>query len=112
MLPRTRALGTEGYSAALLVKIEYAGAQGPSFETAAAMLDRLGELAINAKHVQRISERIGFERAQQRQQQVRQMQARVLPPAYREPPQVAAIHLDAGKIRLRADDGAPGVRRR
>ena len=35
--------------------------------------------------------------------------ARVLPPAYREPPQVAAIHLDAGKIRLRADDGVPGV---
>ena len=94
----------------MLVKIEYAGAQGPSFETAAAMLDRLGELAISAKHVQRISERIGCERAQQRQQQVQQMQARVLPPAYREPPQVAAIHLDAGKIRLRADDGAPGVR--
>ena len=105
------ALGTEGYSAALLVKIEYAGAQGPSFQTAAAMLDRLGELAISAKHVQRITERIGRERAQQRQQQVQQMQARVLPPAYREPPQVAAIHLDAGKIRLRADDGAPGVRR-
>jgi len=104
------ALGTEGYSAALLVKIEYAGAQGPSFETAAAMLDRLGELAISAKHVQRISERIGCERAGQRQQQVQQMQARVLSPAYREPPQVAAIHLDAGKIRLRADDGAPGVR--
>jgi len=104
------ALGAEGYSAALLVKIEYAGAQGPSFETAAAMLDRLGELAISAKHVQRITERIGCERAQQRQQQVQQMQARVLPPAYREPPQVVAIHLDAGKIRLRADDGAPGVR--
>jgi hypothetical protein len=103
-------LGTEGYSAALLVKIEYAGALGPSFATAAQMLDRLGELAISVKHVQRITERIGRQRAQQRQEQIEQMQARVLPPAYRQPPQVAAIHLDAGKIRLRADDGAPGVR--
>jgi len=94
----------------LLVKIEYAGALGSSFATAAEMLDRLGELAVSAKHVQRITERIGRERARQRQEQIEQMQARVLSPAYREPPQVAAIHLDAGKIHLRADDGAPGVR--
>ena len=105
------ALGTEGYSTALLVKIEYAGAMGSSFATAAQMLDRLGELSISAKHVQRITERIGRERLRQRQEQVEQMQARILPPAYREPPQVAALHLDAGKIRLRADDGVPGVRR-
>lgn len=104
------ALGTEGYSAALLVKIEYAGALGPSFATAAEMLDRLGELPLSAKHVQRITERLGRERAGQRQEQIEQMQARVLSPTYREPPQVAAIHLDAGKIRLRADDGVPGVR--
>jgi hypothetical protein len=103
------ALGVEGYSAALLVKIEYAGATGPSFATAAEMLDRLGELAISAKHVQRITERLGRERAQRREEQVEQMKAMALGPAYREPPQVAAIHLDAGKIRLRADDGTPGV---
>lgn len=103
-------LGVEGYSAALLVKIEYAGALGPSFQTAAEMLDRLGELAISVKHVQRITERIGRERAQRRDEQVQQMQAMGLQSAYRQPPQVAAIHLDAGKIRLRADDGAPGVR--
>lgn len=104
------ALGTEGYSAALLIKIEYAGANEESFEKAAQVLARVGELPISAKHVQRLSERLGRERAQQRDQQVEQMKAGELGPAYRQPPQVAAIHLDAGKIRLRADDGEPGVR--
>jgi hypothetical protein len=104
------ALGTEGYSTALLLKIEYAGANEESFQKAAQVLDRVGELAISAKHVQRITERLGRERARRREEQVEQMQARALEPVYRQPPQVAAIHLDAGKIHLRADDGASGVR--
>jgi hypothetical protein len=104
------ALGTEGYSAALVAKIEYAGANEESFEKAAQALDRVGELSISAKHVQRISERLGRERAAQRDEQVERMKAGQLQPVYGQPPQVAAIHLDAGKIRLRADGGCAGVR--
>jgi hypothetical protein len=104
------ALGTEGYSAALLIKIEYTGANEESFRKAAQMLGRVGELPISAKHVQRITERLGRERAQRREEQVEQMRAGELGSVYRQPPQVAAIHLDAGKIRLRAEDGHPGVR--
>ncbi|MCX5643487.1 MAG: hypothetical protein NTZ17_02205 [Phycisphaerae bacterium] len=48
-------------------------------------------------------------RAGQRDQEVEQMKAGELPPVYRQPPQVVAAHLDAGKIRLRAEDGRPGV---
>jgi hypothetical protein len=103
-------LGTEGYSAALVAKIEYAGANEESFRHAAEALGRLAELPISAKHVQRITERLGRERAQQRDQEVERMKAGQLEPVYRHPPKVAAIHLDAGKIRLRADDGHPGVR--
>jgi hypothetical protein len=95
---------------ALLVKIEYAGANESSFARAAEALGRLAELPISAKHVQRISERLGHERAAQRNQDVERMKAGDLQRRYLEPPKVAAIHLDAGKIRLRADDGAPGVR--
>lgn len=103
-------LGTEGYSAALMIKIEYAGANEESFEKAAQTLDRVGEVSISAKHVQRITERLGRERAGQRDEEVERMKAGQLQPVYRQPPQVAAIHLDAGKIRLRADDGCAGVR--
>lgn len=104
------ALGTEGYSAALVAKIEYAGANQESFQKAAENLAHVGDLFISVKHVQRITERLGRERAGQRDQQVEQMKARELPPVYREPPQVVAVHVDAGKIRLRAEDGRPGVR--
>jgi hypothetical protein len=103
-------LGTEGYSAALVAKIEYAGVHQESFQQAAENLAHVGDLAISAKHVQRITERLGRERACQRDQQVAQMQTRELQSVYRQPPRVVAVHVDAGKIRLRAEDGRPGVR--
>jgi hypothetical protein len=104
------ALGTEGYRAALVAKIEYAGVHQGSFPKAAENLTHVGDLSISVKHVQRITERLGRERAGQRDHEVAQMQAGQLEPAYRQPPQVVAVHVDAGKIRLRADDGRPGVR--
>lgn len=67
-------------------------------------------LALAGEAFQRITERLGRERARQRDDDVAQMQAGHLQPVYHQPPQVAAIHLDAGKIRLRGDDGRPGVR--
>jgi len=103
-------LGTEGYSPRLLEKIEYAGTNEGSFGQAGAALGVLGELPISAKHVQRITERLGEERRQQRDAQVSAMKAGTLKPMYPHPPQVAAIHLDAGKIQLREDDGQPGIR--
>jgi hypothetical protein len=102
-------LGTEGYSAAVLAKIEYAGANEGSFRQAAESLGRLAELPISDRHVERITERLGRERAAQRDSQVEQMKAGKLTPAHAQPPQVAAIHLDAGKVQLRADDGQAGV---
>ena len=95
---------------ALLAKIEYAGANEGSFGQAAEALARLAEMPISAKHVQRITERLGRERTEQRDRDVERMKAGKLAPAHAEPPVVAAIHLDAGKVQLRADGGGPGVR--
>ena len=110
LLDERLVLGTEGYSAALVAKIEYAGVHQESFQKAAENLAYVGDLPISGKHVQRITERLGHERVSQRDRQVEQMQTRELPPAYRQPPPVVAVHVDAGKIRLRAEDGRPGVR--
>ena len=103
-------MGTEGYSAALLAKIEYAGANEGSFQQAAEALKRLAELSISDRHVERITERLGSERAKQRDHEVEQMKAGKLAPTHAQPTRVAAIHLDAGKVQLRADDGQVGVR--
>jgi len=70
----------------------------------------LAEFSISAKHVQRITERVGLERRRQRDAEVASMKAGTLKPTYPNPPQVAAVHLDAGKLQLREEDGQPGVR--
>ncbi len=102
-------LGTEGYSAALLAKIEYAGANESSFDRAAESLRRLAEVEISDRHVGRITERLGGERAAERDRQVEQMKAGQLKPAHAQPPAVAVIHLDAGKVQVRQDHAGPGV---
>lgn len=103
-------LGAEGYSPRILQKIEFAGANEGSFVQASRALETLAEFSISAKHVQRITERLGQERAWQRDLKVEAMKASTLQPQYAQPPIVAAIHLDAGKVQLREDDGPPGVR--
>lgn len=103
-------LNAEGYSPALLQKIEYAGGHAPGFEQASETLQRLAEFAISPKHVQRITERLGRERAQLRDTEVEAFREDRLAPTHPEPPAVAAIHLDAGKIQVREDAGGPGVR--
>jgi hypothetical protein len=103
-------LGTEDYSPALLIKIEYAGANEPSFAQAARALAQLAEFSIGAKHVQRLTERLGRERADQRDREVGLRQAGELRPDYPQPSAVAVIHVDAGKLQLRAEDGQVGVR--
>jgi hypothetical protein len=94
----------------LVAKIEYAGANEGSFGQASEALKRLAGLSISVKHVQRIAERLGQERAAQRDRDVEQMKAGKLAPVHAQPPRVAAIHLDAGKVQLRQDDGQVGVR--
>lgn len=103
-------LGGEGYSPSLLAKIEYAGGNEGSFAQASRALGALAELSISAKHIQRIAERLGAERAAQRDAEVAAFRAGRLRPAQAQPPSVVAIHLDAGKIQLRTTDGEPGVR--
>jgi hypothetical protein len=102
-------LSSEGYSPGLLKKIEYAGGNGRSFETAAESLERLGEFSISAKHVERLTERLGKERADLRDKAAAAMEARTLRSSYKQPPAVAVISVDAGKAQFRQEDKGPGV---
>jgi hypothetical protein len=110
LLDERLAVGTEGYSPSLLIKIEYAGANDGSFDQASMSLKVLGDVRVSAKHAQRITERLGRERCRKRDAEVEAFKAGKLKRAYAEPPEVAAIHLDAGKLQLRQDGGGPGVR--
>ncbi len=102
-------LGSENYSPGLLEKIEYAGGNGRSFEEAAESLERLAEVSISARHVERLTERLGKERAAERNGEAAAMKAGKLRAAYKEPPAVAVVMVDAGKAQFRQEQAGPGV---
>jgi hypothetical protein len=102
-------LGSEGYSPGVLQKIEYAGGNGRSFELAAESLGRLAEFSISAKHVERVTEKLGRERAKARDGEAEAMKARKLRSAYKQAPGVAVVMVDAGKAQFREEDAGPGV---
>jgi hypothetical protein len=102
-------LGSEQYSPGMLQKIEYAGGNNRSFETAAASLDRLAELSINPRNVERITERLGKERAAARDKSAAAMVARKLRSQYKQAPAMAVISVDAGKAQFREQGKGPGV---
>ena len=102
-------LGGEAYSPGLLKKIEYAGGNGRSFGTASQWLLHLAECVISARHVERLTERLGKERAAERDVGAAAMQLGKLHSAYKEPPAVAVVMLDAGKAQFRQEDSGPGV---
>ena len=93
----------------MLKKIEYAGGNNRSFEAGAESLQRLAECSISSRHVERLTERLGKERAAARDVACAAMQLGKLHSAYKEPPGVAVIHLDAGKAQFRQEDAGPGV---
>ncbi len=102
-------LGTEGYSPSIVAQIEYVGGNGFSFQQGSEILAMAGRLSISAKHVQRVTERVGAERARERDEEVAKFRAGTLVAQRREPPRVVAVHIDGGKLQLRDDDAAPGV---
>jgi hypothetical protein len=102
-------LSSEGYSPGLLKKIEYAGGNGRSFEAASESLQRLAEFSISGKHVERLAERLGEERAAERDKAAAAMKARKLRSSYKQAPAVAVVMVDAGKAQFRQEDKGPGV---
>ena len=104
-------IGTEGYSPKILEKIEYAGANAVSFEQAATHMKVLGEMEISDKHIQRLTERLGTERQKNRDKDVEKMKTGELKAKSLNRPKICAVHVDAGKVQTRAEDGqGPGVR--
>ena len=102
-------LGGEGYSPGVLRKIEYAGGNHRSFAAAKESLQRLAEFEISDKHVERLTERLGRERAAARDQTAAAMEAGKLRSVYKQPPAVVVISIDAGKAQFRDPDKGVGV---
>jgi hypothetical protein len=104
-------LGTEGFSPAVLAKVVRQASKASSFAEASDDLQELAEIEISATHLQRLSERIGAEWVDVREEEVEKFRQSKLERAYKEPPRgAAAVMLDGGRLQTRAEDGGRGVR--
>jgi hypothetical protein len=107
--PQSQALGIDqgNYSPELLKTIVYAGTQLTSFAQGSAALEALGRLDVSTKQVERISEKIGQERVEQRDEAVGEFLALPLmdrcksPIANPPPPSaVATVMMDGGRLQI------------
>jgi len=81
-----------------------------SFTDASEDMRELAEIEISPTHLQRLSERIGEEWVELRDEDVEKFRQRRLERDYREPPRGAGVvMLDGGRVQTRADDGGRGV---
>ena len=92
------------YSPHVLKKIVFAGTQHPSFAQGSAALAALAGLTIATKQVERVTEKIGRERVEQRDQAVANFQR--LPLMTRcqsplpNPPDLAVVEMDGGRLQI------------
>jgi hypothetical protein len=100
------------FNPALLRKIVYVGSNNPAFKRGSEDLRVLAEVTVDVKQVERLTERIGKERQEQRDAAVAAYLARPL--AQREdtppgitPPQLAVAEMDGGRMQIRAAEDEP-----
>ena len=94
----------------MLAKAVRQASKSPSFAEASDDLRELADIEISATHLQRLSERIGAEWADVRDEEVEQFRQAKLDRAYKEPPRgAAAVMLDGGRLQTRAEDNGRGV---
>ena len=81
-----------------------------SFVEASEDMRELAEVEISPTHLQRLSERVGGEWVELRDEDVEKFRQRRLERTYQEPPRGAAVvMLDGGRVQTRADDAGRGV---
>jgi len=80
-----------------------------SFKDASEDLKELAEVSISPTHLQRLSERVGKEWAQARDQEVQAFREDRLVCAYAAAPKAAAVMLDGGRLQTRAEEAGRGV---
>jgi hypothetical protein len=96
----------------MLDKIVYAGVTNGSFAQASADLEKLAEVAVSAKQVERVSKRIGQERVAERDRAAAAYQAlplaerKAVPAGMAAPAQVAVVGVDGGRLQILERQGA------
>lgn len=87
----------------MIRRITFAGEEIPSFERAAVIVKQVGGAEVSAKTVERITHQIGVELGEIRDT------GEVIANAPAEPPDLAVIEIDGGRVLTRSAGQGPGV---
>jgi len=105
--PQSKSLGLDQSeaSAAVQQKITYAGTVSRSFTEGSELLERLAELSVSTKQVERLTRRIGAERVAERDAAVAAYQALPLIDKFAVPPgatapDLAVVMADGGRLQI------------
>jgi hypothetical protein len=102
-------LGTEGYSPAVLRKAVRQAGKATSFRDASDDLEELLQVSICPSHLQKLAERIGGEWGTARDADVQAFRKGQLATDYAQPPQVATVLVDGGRVQTRDAGSGRGV---
>jgi hypothetical protein len=91
----------------LNLKITVAAAETRSFQRAKIVIEQVGDVEVSAKTIERVVHDVGHELAQRRDVDPRSHDALAQRPA--EPPELAVVECDGGRIRAREQGQGPGV---
>ncbi len=112
--PQSKSLGLDQSEASPAVqqRITYAGTVSRSFAEGSELLERLADLAVSAKQVERVARRIGTERVAERAAAVAAYQAwplveKFAAPAGVTPPHLAVVMADGGRLQVLGRSNAP-----
>lgn len=72
-------------------------------------LEVAADVAITGRHVQRLTQEVGADLGRQRDEQAAQYRRRELPARVEEPPPVAVVEVDGGRLGTRQAGAGPGV---
>lgn len=110
--PQSKSLGIDAgeTSPALLAKITYAGTASRSFAEGSVLLDKLADLPVAEKQVERITRRIGAERVAERDADAAVFAALPLVEKFAVPcgvtaPPLAVVMADGGRLQIRDEPG-------
>lgn len=98
-------LDQRGYSPAVVDKIVSANAEHKSAASARKSLQKLAEISVSVPQIMELSGVIGAELSAHWGQQAAAHAEQALQPQYAEPPRLAAVSVDGGRIMTRAEAG-------